>query len=136
MTQSGTRLCAAAAVKNFGWKQGATLVHVIDSSPRLDVGSPDHLAPLFRVVRDQLPKCSGWSREDRTTQFCEPFLHCGIRERRIDFAVEPDDDFGWRILRCTDAKPTAGLVSRHEIGHGWGIRQSLQARRTGHCECE
>src|SRR5262245_58073153 len=37
-------------------------------------------------------------------------------------------------LRCADAVPVARLVTRHELSHGWDLRQRIQAPLDGHSQ--
>src|SRR5262245_12410215 len=44
------------------------------------------------------------------------------------------DDLGWRVLGRAEAKPEARLIARHELAHGWKVRQRVRPRHGGHCE--
>ena len=68
------------------------------ASLRLDVGRPDHLAPLLGFVGDELAEVGGRKREHVATQFGKPRLHLGIGEAGVDFPVELFDDLGGRVL--------------------------------------
>src|SRR5215469_17146039 len=57
-------------------------------SLRLDVGRPDHLAPLLSFVGNELSKVGGRTCEHRTSQVSQALLHVGISERGIDLLVE------------------------------------------------
>jgi hypothetical protein len=39
---------------------------------------------------------------------------------------------GGRVLGCTKAKKSAGLVAWHELAHGWDVGQHFRAHRGGH----
>src|SRR5262245_35442337 len=70
------------------------------TSLRLDIGGPDHLAPLFGFLSDQLAEVSGRTRKHRAAEVSEPRFHVGIGESRIDLLVECVDDLGGRFLGC------------------------------------
>src|SRR6516164_1225029 len=88
----------------------------------LDVGRPDHLAPLLGFFANESSKFvrRGW--KCRRTQFGDPSLDPGIAKRRVDLLVEFVDDFGRCVLRSAEATPSAGLVPRQKVGNGWDIR--------------
>ena len=69
----------------------------------LDVGRPDHLAPLLGFVGDELSEVGGRARKHRAAQIGEPRLHLGIGEAGIDLLVELLDDLGGRVLGRADA---------------------------------
>src|SRR5262249_40062747 len=62
------------------------------SSFRLDVGRPDHLAPLLGFIGDELAEIDGRAYERRAAEFGEPRLDLGIGEACVDLMVEPADD--------------------------------------------
>ena len=101
-------------------------------SLRLDVGRPDHLAPLLGFVGDELAEVGGRARKRRAAEVGEPRLDLGIGEAGVDLLVELVDDLGGRVLRRADAEPGARLVARHEFAHGRDVRQRLRARRGRH----
>jgi hypothetical protein len=78
---------------------------------RLDVGRPDHLAPLLGILGDELAEVGGRARKHGSAQVSKPRLHRGISEPRIDFPVERIDDFRRSVLGCTKAEPPARLVA-------------------------
>src|SRR5262249_54996265 len=53
----------------------------------LDVGRPDHRAPLLSFVDEQLIEVAGRAWKGGGTQLGEPRLHLGIGEGRIDLLV-------------------------------------------------
>src|SRR5262245_45052389 len=75
--------------------------------------------------------CLGYSGLMLAAQIGYPRRHRGIGEARIDFPVERVDDFRRRVLGCTEAKPPARLVARHEFTHRRDVRQRHRARRGG-----
>jgi len=50
------------------------------TSLRLDVGRPDHLAPLFDFVGDQLSKVSGRARKHSAAKVVKPRFNLGRRD--------------------------------------------------------
>src|SRR5262249_16925951 len=84
---SGARIARAVrAVLNRGGL-GHFAERALWNRPRrslhLDVGRPDHLAPLLRFVSDELSKVGGGTREHRSSQVGEAFLHVGIGKSGI-----------------------------------------------------
>src|SRR5262245_35856840 len=71
-------------------------------SLRLDVGGPDDVAPLLRLVGDELAKVGGREREHVATQVGKPHLDLGVGEARVDLPVELVDDFSRRVFWCAD----------------------------------
>src|SRR5215472_18688931 len=69
----------------------------------LDVGRPDHLAPLLGFVGDELTEVAGRAWEHSATKVSKARLHLGVGEGGVDFAIELVDVFSWRISRCCDA---------------------------------
>jgi len=57
-------------------------------SLRLDVGRPDHLAPLFGLVGDKLTEVGGRAWKHCATKVGKPRLDFGIGEARVDLRVE------------------------------------------------
>jgi hypothetical protein len=66
------------------------------ASLRLDIGGPDHLAPLLGFLRDQLPEVGGRARQRRTPHVGKARLERGLAKRGVDLLVELVDDLGWR----------------------------------------
>src|SRR5262249_38024520 len=85
---------------------------------RLDVGCPDHLAPLFGFLGDEPAKVCGRDDKRRYSQVGKPRLDLGIGEAGIDLLVEFLDDLGGCVLGNADAIPVARLIARHELTHG------------------
>src|SRR5215813_3351259 len=78
------------------------------------------------------PKSAGAPRNDYTAEVGKPRLELEIREPRVDFPVELVHDLGRSVLRRTDAKRCARLITRYKIGDGWDIGQRRRARRRRH----
>src|SRR5215510_6328328 len=68
----------------------------------LDVGRPDHLAPLFGFIRDELAELGRRHRHRGVAEVGKPDLHSRISKGGFNFLVEPLDDFGRSVLGCTD----------------------------------
>src|SRR5262245_4091339 len=84
---------------------------------RLDVDRPNHLAPLLRVVSDELAEIGGRAGTQRAAELDQPRVELRILERCVDLPVEPVDDRDRRCLRCTDAEQRGRLVARNEFAH-------------------
>ena len=78
-------------------------------SLRLDVGSPDHLAPFFGFFGDELAEVGGRSSTAARYQVGKPLLELGIGKAGIDFFVELVDDLGRRVLGAP--RPNQTLAS-------------------------
>src|SRR6516164_144935 len=101
-------------------------------SLRLDVGGPDHLAPLLGFGGEELAKFGRLTGKRCIAQIAESRFHLGAHETRIDLPVEPFDDVRRRIPGGAQAKPRARLVARHEITEYRNVRQDLRARGRRH----
>src|SRR6516162_4273533 len=88
----------------------------------LDVGGPDHLAPLIGFVSDQLPKVSRRARKHRTTQVAKSRFQLRIGKARIDLSVELVDDLGGRAHWRAHAVPRAHIVAWYKLAHAWNVR--------------
>jgi hypothetical protein len=71
----------------------------------LDIGRPNHLAPLLDFVGDELAKVRGRARKRCAPQIGHPRLQLGIGEARIDLIVQLVDDPGRRSLWRAEAEP-------------------------------
>src|SRR5215831_8238400 len=92
------------------------------ASVRLDVEGPDDLAPLFAVVSDELAEIGGRANECRAAELGEPRLDFGIGEAGVNGLIELVNNLRRRVLRRTDPKPLARLVTRHEFAQCRNIR--------------
>src|SRR6476646_9304617 len=88
---------------------------------RLDVGPPDHFAPLLGVGCDELVEVGRRARRRRAAEVDQPCLQLRIVETNVDLFVELVDDFNRRFLRCTEAEYRAGFVTWDEVAHGRDI---------------
>src|SRR5215468_10822553 len=102
------------------------------ASLRLDVEGPDHLAPLVGLFGDELTEVGGRACKQYAAHFSQPCLDLRVSKARVDCVVEFLDEFGRRVLGCTETQPRAGLVTCYELANRRNIRQSLQARCIGH----
>ena len=84
----------------------------------LDVGCPDHLAPLLGFVNDELAKIGRRIQKHRDTELLNPCLHFWIGEGSIDLLVERVNDLDWRISGRANAAPTGPFVTRHKFANG------------------
>ena len=80
-------------------------------SLRLDVGSPDHLAPLFRFTGDEISEVGRRTGKGCATQIGKPGPRHRTYQGRVNFTVELADDLGGCTFRRTDAIPAAGLIA-------------------------
>src|SRR5215831_692526 len=101
---------------------------------RLDVGPPDHLCPLCRVVRDELLEVGGRAAKHCASLLDKPGLDNGISDSGVNLPVELFNDLGGRAPRRANSIPCTRLIARYEIAQGWDVRQCLQADRRGHCQ--
>src|SRR5262249_57177466 len=87
------------------------------ASLRLDVGCPDHVAPLVGFIGEQLAEVGGRARKYSTSQVSESRLHLRVGEGGVDFHVEPIHDFGggafWGAHHRPPPQPPARYASRH-----------------------
>src|SRR5262249_29723535 len=96
------------------------------ASLRLDVEGPDHLAPLVGLFADELTEVGGRACKQYAAHFSQPRLDLRVSKARVDCIVEFLDEFGRRVLGCTETQPRAGLVTCYELANRRNIRQSLQ----------
>src|SRR5215471_3815553 len=102
------------------------------ASLRLDVGSPDHLAPLLGFLRNEFPEIGGPARKHSATKVGKAPPHCRIGEASINLLVELVDDPGRCPCRCAEAEIAARLIARHEFADGRKVRQRVRARGRAH----
>src|SRR5712671_6390874 len=70
---------------------------------RLDVGRPDHLAPLLSFLDNELPEFSRRTGKRNATQVGKARLDVGVGESLVDRLAELDDGLGGRALGRTNA---------------------------------
>src|SRR5258707_12697893 len=97
------------------------------SSIRLDVGIPDHLAPLLGVVDNELAELGGRGCIRLQAQIDEPRLELRAGKRLIHELIEDGEDLRRRVSRRADPLPTARLVARPKFANRWDVRQYLDA---------
>src|SRR5262245_65660113 len=102
------------------------------ASLRLDVEGPDHLAPLVGLFGYELTEVGGRACKQYAAHFSQPRLDVRVSKARVDCIVEFLDEFGRRVLGCTETQPRAGLVTCYEPANGRKIAHSHQPRCTGH----
>ena len=77
------------------------------------------------------PRFDPRANHTRHDDVCEARHDPRVGKRRVDRAVEPFDDLGGRVPRCSDAGPGAHFEARNEIGHGRKVRQRPRSGRGG-----
>jgi hypothetical protein len=73
-------------------------------SLRLDVGRPDHLAPLLGVFCDELAEVGRRARQRRAAEVDQARLQLRIVESSVDLSIQPVDDRNRRLLGRTQAE--------------------------------
>src|SRR6516165_11407803 len=106
----------------------------VRGSVRPDARELDHLGPLLGFVSDELSEFGRRHRHRHAPKLGEPRLKLGVGEDGIDLSVELLDDLSGRVFRHANAVPRTRLVTRHEIAHGWKVRQRLRAFRCLYCQ--
>src|ERR1044071_1931741 len=92
-------------------------------SIRLGARKLHYLPPFFGFRCDERSEFGGCACERGGAETGKLSLYLRVCKARVDLAVEPRDDVGWRVARCPDAVPLTGLESRYEIGDRGKIRQ-------------
>src|SRR5262249_58653911 len=93
----------------------------LPQSLRLDVGRPDHLAPLLGLRRHIGAELRGGEDHRSGGRIGEPRLDDRVCEPVINLAVEALDDLVWRTPRNADTLPRARFEARHEVAYGRDI---------------
>src|SRR5262249_62131521 len=104
-------------------------------SVRLDVGRPDHLAPLFGLLLKPPPVIRGRAAGDAAAQVSKPQLQFAVRQRGVNLVVQFVDDLKGCVLGCANAYPRSRIVTRQKLTQRWDLRQDLRARRSGNRQC-
>src|SRR5262249_26539999 len=93
-----------------------TLWNVRAASLWLDVGRPDHLAPLLGFVGDEPAKVGGREHKWCAPHVGEPRLHFGIEEASVNLLVEFLDDLGRRAQPTSPDIPyRRGSAGKHHL---------------------
>src|SRR5215471_14558773 len=87
--------------------RGTVFMEHLARSLRLDVGRPDHLAPLLGFFGNERFEIGRRATEDNPAQIHELCLHFGIGEASIDLLVELVDYPGRCPCRCAEAEIAA-----------------------------
>src|SRR5262249_839099 len=112
-TRRRPHMTPSAAVSAPRDSSNGTLWNVpAGGSLQLDIGDPDHLAPLFGFVGNQLAEIGGRAGKHRAAEIGELRLKVGIRNADVDGRVQFFDDLSRRVFRRADAGPPARLVAR------------------------
>src|SRR5262249_181155 len=69
---------------------------------RLDLGRPDHRAPLFGFIGDELAEVAGQTRNRRAAKIGKPRFQFGIGKSCVDFPIELPDDLDGRNAGRTE----------------------------------
>src|SRR5262245_54575301 len=85
------------------------------ASLRLDVGRPDHLAPLLGLVGNVLAEVGGRHRHWRAAQVEQPGRDLFVGESGVNLVVQLVNDAGRRVLGRDDAEPAGRLVDRNKL---------------------
>src|SRR5262249_49794386 len=72
---------------------------------RLDVGRPDHLAPLLGLIGDELSELNSAHRHRHVAYLSHPRLDLGFDETGVDLTIERLDDLGRRTTRGDNTNP-------------------------------
>src|SRR6266699_3826341 len=109
----------------MGWLRSRTRKYGISARRgllRLDIGRPDHLAPLLGIVCDALFEFGGGASERYSSELGKPRLDRGVSKACIEFFIQLVDDLGGRVLGCPEAKPVACFKARCGLAHGRDVR--------------
>ena len=68
-------------------------------SLHLDIGRPDHLAPLLGLIGDELSELDSAHRHRHMAYLSHPRLDLGFDETGVDLTIERLDDLGRRSTR-------------------------------------
>src|SRR5215471_19998193 len=88
----------------------------------LDVGRPDHLAPLLGFVGNEFAEVGGRASKHTDAHVGEPPLQLGIGERRIHFLVELLDDLSGRVPWRAQTPHSARFISRNKFADTRQVR--------------
>src|SRR5712691_11135277 len=85
---------------------------------QLDIGRPDHFAPLLGFLSDELAEVGGRARKCRAAQIGKPHFRVRVGEYLVDLPVELVDDLGGRTPRRAHAVPRGDLVAGYKLADG------------------
>src|SRR5215467_13060258 len=107
---SMVRVCtiSASACSSFMARSGAW-------RPRslwLDAGEPDHLAPFFCFVGDELAERGGRSRQWHVSEVGETGVQLGIDKPGVDRCVQHLDNLSRGVAGRADPIERGGLIAR------------------------
>src|SRR5262245_47914996 len=86
---------------------------------RLDVGRSDDLAPFLGFLGEELAEIRGRHRQRHSAEVGQPGLYPWFRKGRVDFSVEPIDDFRRNVLGPAEADHKGRFVARQKFADGW-----------------
>ena len=101
---------------------------------RLDVGRSDDLAPFLGFLGEELAEIRGRHRQRHRAEVGQPDLYPWFRKGRVDFSVEPIDDFCRNVLGAAESDHKGRFVARQEIANDRQLWQRLGAHGRGHCQ--
>src|SRR5262245_51643633 len=84
-------------------------------SLRLDVGRPDHLAPLLGVVGDELAEIGGRADKRCASEVSQPRLDFGIGEAGVNCLIELVNNLRRCVLGSTVCYKCAVFEERHNL---------------------
>ena len=119
---------------DLAWRKGSfitSLSRKCDASFRLNVGRSDHLAPFLGFCGDELSEVGGRPRSTVAPKSASRVFILGSARAALTSLIELLDDLRGCVLGNAHSIPCARLVARHEIAHGWQVRQRLRACRGG-----
>src|SRR5262245_12006711 len=101
---------------------------------RLDVGRPNHLAPLLGFVGDELAEVGRRANKHRAAEVSKPRLQPRIGNTGVNLLVKLLDNVGWRASRCANTSECTRLKTWHGIADGWNVWEWIQPRNGCHAE--
>jgi hypothetical protein len=105
--------------------QRASKYSLNGGSLRLDVGCPDHLAPLLGIFDREFTEFVRRACKRLCTQIGKPCLKTGIVECGIHFMIQFFDHLWRRALRRTNALPTAPFIAWIWLMNGTAIASTM-----------
>src|SRR5262249_48628915 len=98
----------------------------------LDVGRSDDLAPFLGFLGEELAEIRGRHRQRHSAEVGQPGLYPWFRKGRVDFSVEPIDDFRRTVLGAAEADHKGRFVARQKFADGWEVWQRFGTHGRGH----